>query len=62
MCLDDVHKSNSNTIKLMVNKVIKFTRTAKELAKKHPAASECQLTEYLQTEMDMTGDVWIPPL
>ncbi|XP_050501600.1 probable tubulin polyglutamylase TTLL2 isoform X2 [Diabrotica virgifera virgifera] len=54
--------NNSNQIKNMVNKVIKFTKKAKELAKKHPVASECQLSEFLQAEMDMTGDIWIPPV
>ncbi|KAG5879647.1 hypothetical protein JTB14_034447 [Gonioctena quinquepunctata] len=54
--------ANNGYVKGMVNKVMKFTRTAKDLAKKHPTASECQLSEFLQEEMKMTGDVWIPPI
>ncbi|KAJ8913513.1 hypothetical protein NQ315_017063 [Exocentrus adspersus] len=54
--------SNSGYVKAMVNKMTKFTKTAKDLARKHPAASESQLSEYLQEEMNITGDVWIPPV
>ncbi|XP_074031183.1 probable tubulin polyglutamylase TTLL2 isoform X2 [Leptinotarsa decemlineata] len=53
---------NNGHVKGMVNKVMKFTKTAKDLAKKHPTASECQLSEFLQEETKMTGDVWIPPV
>ncbi|CAG9854207.1 unnamed protein product [Phyllotreta striolata] len=63
--LDMATKSSpisNGQIKAMVNKVIKFTRKAKELAKRHPLASECQLSELLQAENEMTGDIWIPPL
>ncbi|KAL1491448.1 hypothetical protein ABEB36_012046 [Hypothenemus hampei] len=49
-------------VKTMVNKVIKFSKTAKELARKHPAASESQLSEYLQQDLNVTGDIWVPPL
>lgn len=41
---------------------MKFNKIAKDLVKKHPAASESQLSEFLQQEMDITGDIWIPPL
>ncbi|XP_018564642.1 probable tubulin polyglutamylase TTLL2 [Anoplophora glabripennis] len=60
---NDLNDSNSNGyVKNMVNKVIKFTKTAKDLARKHPSASESQLSEFLQDEMDITGDIWIPPI
>ncbi|XP_057667585.1 probable tubulin polyglutamylase TTLL2 isoform X1 [Diorhabda carinulata] len=53
---------NNGHMKNMVNEVIKFTKKAKELARKHSMASECQLSEYLQADMEMTGDIWIPPV
>ncbi|KAH1013397.1 hypothetical protein HUJ04_002390 [Dendroctonus ponderosae] len=53
---------NKMGVKAMVNKIGKFNKTAKELAKKHPAASEGQLTEFLQQELAISGDLWIPPL
>ncbi|XP_050309919.1 probable tubulin polyglutamylase TTLL2 [Anthonomus grandis grandis] len=53
---------NNAGVKSMVNKIIKFNKIAKELVKTHPAASESQLSEFLQQEMDITGEIWIPPL
>ncbi|CAH0556489.1 unnamed protein product [Brassicogethes aeneus] len=57
---NNVKTEANENIKHMVNQVIKFTKTAKELAKKHEAASESQLNEFLQRNVGMTGDVWIP--
>lgn len=59
-----IEPSNKNglSVKQMVSKVIKFTKCAKDLAKNHPTASECQLNEFLQQEMDMSGEIWIPPI
>ncbi|KAF7279569.1 hypothetical protein GWI33_007031 [Rhynchophorus ferrugineus] len=54
--------TGSTAVKSMVNKVIKFNKTTKDLVKRHPAASESQLSEFLLHEMDITGDVWIPPV
>ena len=54
--------SNGLSVKQMVSKIIKFTKSAKDLAKNHPTASECQLNEFLQQEMDMSGEIWIPPV
>ncbi|XP_060518781.1 probable tubulin polyglutamylase TTLL2 [Cylas formicarius] len=51
----------SGGIKNVVNAVVKFNKVAKELMKKHPAASECQLNEFLQQEINMAVDVWMPP-
>ncbi|XP_030749524.1 probable tubulin polyglutamylase TTLL2 isoform X2 [Sitophilus oryzae] len=63
---NNVNSNNNNTgpvgIKNMVNKVIKFNKITKELVKRHPAASESQLSEFLQQEMDISGDIWIPPV
>lgn len=50
------------SIKHMVLDVTRFTRIAKELFKNHPSASECQLNEFLQQQMEMTGEIWIPPV
>ncbi|CAG9771181.1 unnamed protein product [Ceutorhynchus assimilis] len=60
----DRNNNNFNNcgVKVMVNKIMKFNKVAKDLVKKHPAASESQLSEFLQQEMDITGDIWIPPL
>ncbi|XP_066156601.1 probable tubulin polyglutamylase TTLL2 [Euwallacea fornicatus] len=56
------NSSSNMGVKVMVNKVMKFRKAAKDLAKKHPTASESQLTEFFQQEMDISGDIWLPPL
>ncbi|XP_019867531.1 probable tubulin polyglutamylase TTLL2 [Aethina tumida] len=61
--IEKVVKTESNgNVKLMVNEVVKFTKTAKELAKKHASASESQLNEFLQQSVNITGDIWMPPV
>ncbi|KAJ8981724.1 hypothetical protein NQ317_003789 [Molorchus minor] len=64
--IDVLHKSadcnSSAHVKHMVTRVMKFTKSAKDLARKHPTASESQLTEFLQDEMQISGDIWIPPI
>lgn len=60
--LDQNKNCSGSNIKLMVTKIMKFNKCAKDLAKTHPTASECQLNEFLQHEMGLTGEVWIPPV
>lgn len=60
--INNLSNLNNGGVKNMVNKVIKFTKLAKDLVKRHPAASESQLSEFLQQEVSITGDVWIPPV
>ncbi|KAJ3633636.1 hypothetical protein MTP99_010573 [Tenebrio molitor] len=57
-----VKNGNGPNIKQMVSSVVRFTKCAKELAKNHPTASECQLNEFLQQEVEMSGEIWIPPV
>ncbi|RZC34710.1 tubulin polyglutamylase TTLL2, partial [Asbolus verrucosus] len=60
--VEPLNKSNTSNVKQMVSTVIKYTKTAKDLVKNHPTASECQLNEFLQQEMKMSGEIWIPPV
>lgn len=63
--LESDYCESANTkanIKQMVTEIIHFNKTAKELVKKYPVASECQLSEYLLQEVNLTRDIWIPPL
>ncbi|KAF5293176.1 hypothetical protein FQR65_LT11021 [Abscondita terminalis] len=60
---NNYYNCNGNvSVKNMVAEVIKFSKLAKEIVKKHPSVSECQRNEYLLQGMEMTGDIWLPPL
>ncbi|XP_022919219.1 probable tubulin polyglutamylase TTLL2 [Onthophagus taurus] len=54
--------SVNSKVKFMVSEVNKFSKVAKEIFKRYPAASECQLNEFLQQKFDLNRDVWIPPI
>ncbi|KAK9721655.1 Tubulin-tyrosine ligase family [Popillia japonica] len=55
---DATHTSD----KAIVLEMIKFHKIARDIYKKYPTASECQLNDYLQVEMNMSREIWIPPL
>ncbi|KAK4879445.1 hypothetical protein RN001_007591 [Aquatica leii] len=60
---NNYYNCNGNvSVKHMVAEVIKFSRLAKEIVKKHPNVSECQRNEYLLQGMEMSGDIWLPPV
>ncbi|XP_065162916.1 probable tubulin polyglutamylase TTLL2 isoform X2 [Atheta coriaria] len=48
--------------KQIVCQLTKWMRSAKEIAKTHPHASECQLNEFLAKDVELMGEVWIPPI
>ncbi|XP_017773806.1 PREDICTED: probable tubulin polyglutamylase TTLL2, partial [Nicrophorus vespilloides] len=56
------YSNDRAAIKYNVAEVIKFTRIAKEVYKIHPQASECQLNEFLVNQMEITSDLWMPPI
>ncbi|XP_025835866.1 probable tubulin polyglutamylase TTLL2 [Agrilus planipennis] len=49
-------------VKEIVAQITKLEKTAREIAKKHPHASECQLNEFLQHTVGIKNEIWIPPI
>jgi len=40
----------------------KFNKIAKELHRKNPGMSTSELNQSLQQQMDMTTEIWLPPI
>ncbi|GJQ67511.1 hypothetical protein Trydic_g8328 [Trypoxylus dichotomus] len=48
--------------KSVVAQMVKFNKMARNISKKYPAATDSQLNEYLQVEMSMSGEIWLPSI
>ncbi|KAK9888803.1 hypothetical protein WA026_001026 [Henosepilachna vigintioctopunctata] len=49
-------------VKNIVQEVSKYSRVSKEMIKKHPRASDKFLNQQLRQELDIAGEIWLPPL
>ncbi|GLV38952.1 Tubulin tyrosine ligase-like 5 [Carabus blaptoides fortunei] len=51
---------NKSNIKNMVGQITKFSKTAKDIPKRYPMASEAQWNEILKQSLNLTTDIWYP--